>query len=198
MLTDQPLRRFNKALSIINILVALYIFITPLLPALWFYWNKRFGTQPPAYSGQLSTDAGKPSDKKPDGNRLVIPSILLDEPINEGPTASTLRNGIWRRPNTATPEVASNTVLAGHLFTYTSPAVFYHLDKVNIGEKLAVYWQNKEYVYEVTDKQVVPASAGYIENPTDRPRLTLYTCTPLWNPKDRLVVTGELKGVTDL
>lgn len=197
-LPGESLPRINKALSAVNIVIALHIFITPFLPALSFYFHKRFGEKPPVYGGQLVTTPDKPAIQKPEGNRLVIPSILLDEPIHEGPTAATLRQGVWRRPNTATPEVASNTVLAGHLFTYTSPAVFYNLDKVNIADNLAVYWNGKEYLYEVTDKQVVPATAVQIEGPTAEARLTLYTCTPLWNPKNRLVVTASLKEVTDL
>ena len=190
---DNQLRRYNKWLTIINVLVAFYIFITPLLPGLFFYINK-YSKDPPAYSGKLSES----SDKKPTGNRLVIPSILLDEKIHEGPSEATLSKGVWRRPNTAVPPAENNTVLAGHIFTYTTPAVFYNLSKVNVGEKLAVYWEGSEYLYEVINKQAVSPNSAQVEAPTQEARLTLYTCTPLWNPVNRLVVTANLLEVTAL
>ncbi|MDZ7744537.1 MAG: sortase [Candidatus Saccharibacteria bacterium] len=112
--------------------------------------------------------------------------------MHEGPTKSTLSEGVWRRPNTANPTVASNTVLAGHVFTYSTPAVFYNLNKVEIGEKLAIYWEGSEYLYKIDEVKTVNASAIEVEAPTENPRLTLYTCTPLWNPVNRLVVTADL------
>ena len=54
-----------------------------------------------------------------------------------------------------------------------------------------------EYLYTVTEIKEVPASAIEIEAPTDTARLTLYTCTPLWNPVNRLVVIAELEKVTE-
>jgi len=50
-------------------------------------------------------------------------------------------------------------------------------------------------VYTVDRIKQVTATAVEIEAPTARPTLTLYTCTPLWNPKDRLVVTATLQEI---
>lgn len=190
------LPRINRWLAITNILIAVYIFITPLLPGLMFYLRKSF-TEPPAYSGKLSGNQ-QDSGKTPVGNRLVIPSILLDEEIHEGEGESTLSKGVWRRPNTSTPDKESNTVMAGHIFTYSTPAVFYNLHRVQIGDRLAVYWEGSEYLYEVKEKLTVPASAVEVEASTPIPVLTLYTCTPLWNPVNRMVVISDLVEVTEL
>lgn len=190
------LAKYNRILAITNILVAVYIFITPLLPGLMFYLRKTF-SEPPAYSGKLSGDE-QDSSQKPVGNRVVIPSILLDEPIHEGNSEATLSKGVWRRPNTSTPDKNSNTVMAGHIFTYSTPAVFYNLHRVQVGERLAVYWEGSEYLYEVKEKLTVPASAIEVEASTPNPVLTLYTCTPLWNPVNRMVVRSELLEVTIL
>ncbi len=195
--TDDRLPRLNRWLAIINVIVAVYIFVTPLLPSLIFYLKKNF-TEPPAYSGKLSDGSGQSSDEKPVGNRLVIPSIMLDERIHEGSGEATLSKGVWRRPSTSTPDKASNTVMAGHIFTYSTPAVFYNLHRVQVGERLAVYWEGSEYLYEVKEKVTVPATAVEVEAATSSPVLTLYTCTPLWNPVNRMVVRSELVEVTKL
>lgn len=194
------LSRYNHLLSYVNILVALYIFITPLLPGIIYFFNQRFGGPPTVYAGKLSDATNTPrNDNKPDGNRLVIPSIRLDKQINEGASESTLNHGVWRRPNSSTPPESSNTVLAGHVFTYTTPAgVFYNLGKIKLGDKLAVYWENKEYLYEVAAIDTVDARAGFVESATKYPQLTLYTCTPLWNPVKRLVARAVLLEVTPL
>jgi sortase (surface protein transpeptidase) len=39
----------------------------------------------------------------------------------------------------------------------------------------------------------VSAADASIEVPTTDTRLTLYTCTPLWNPQNRLVVIATPK-----
>ena len=53
-------------------------------------------------------------------------------------------------------------------------------------------WEDKEYDYKVTSIREVPPTAIEIEAPTDANIVTLYTCTPLWSAKNRLVVVAEL------
>lgn len=82
-------------------------------------------------------------------------------------------------------------MLVGHRFTYDGNGVFYHLDKLKVGDQLAVFWEGKKYQYTVTETKVVPATATEVEDQTQDPQLTLYTCTPLWSAKDRLVVIAK-------
>lgn len=123
--------------------------------------------------------------------------MLLQTRIYEGPVSQTykiLDKGIWRWPLGSTPDKGGNTILIGHRFTYTNPrGIFYNLDKLKVGQEIGVIWNNKKYLYKVTDTKVVPPSATNILNQTSDSRLTLYTCTPTWNPKDRLVVTAILE-----
>lgn len=105
-----------------------------------------------------------------------------------------LDKGIWRYPKGSTPDKGGNTVLIGHRFTYTNPrGVFYYLNKVAIGDEIGVFWNSKEYLYKVTTITVVDPHNTSIEDATSDARLTLFTCTPLWLPKDRLVVVAELE-----
>ena len=59
-----------------------------------------------------------------------------------------------------------------------------------------MYWQGAEYNYAVTAIKVVQATALEVEAPTDEDIVTIYTCTPLWSAKDRLVVIAKRQGQT--
>lgn len=181
------LRRFNNFLSGLIIVLCLYIIATPWLPELSFWWRSK-GTQPVLIQAEKTgTTVTYPKD-----NTLVVPSLGLQELIHEGDSEAVLAKGVWRRPKTSSPEKGSNTVLAGHRFTYSNPAVFYHLDKMRVGDEIILYWQSKKYSYEVSRIYEVLPSAVEVEQYTQEPGLTLYTCTPLWTSKYRLVVQAKL------
>ena len=180
------LRYINNWLTMTVIILALYIMLMPLLPqAEW--WVKEESPLQTWTSERV--DAAEPIIKD---NRLFIPSLGMSQQIHDG-GIEQLRKGVWRRPNTSTPNQNSNTVLVGHRFTYDGDGVFYHLDKVKTSDKITVHWSGKAYNYVVDDILVVKASAVEIESPTDDATLTIYTCTPLWSAKDRLVIRAHLE-----
>jgi LPXTG-site transpeptidase (sortase) family protein len=189
------LARVNTALLILIILVNGYTILLPVLPGMVYWWQNRDGKQSVRLEQKIRTLSNTRSkENTPADNRLIIPSMALDQPILEGKTARTLNQGLWRRPTTSTPDKGSNTVLAGHRLTYTNPqGTLYHLDKVRKGDALALWWKGKLYRYKVTETKTVGAHEISIEAPTDKPTLTIYTCTPLWLPKDRLVVIAQLE-----
>jgi LPXTG-site transpeptidase (sortase) family protein len=201
MLKRFTLRR--PSLSIVNrwlllaiIIVNGYIIAIPVLPRVSYWWSEHFNHTSQQLEAKVSTSP-KTTDTPdiPKDNRLVVPSMQLDAEIFEGKSATTLRQGIWHRPQTSTPDKGGNTVLAGHRFTYTEPkGIFYYLDKVSLDERIALYWQGTKYVYKVTEIKVVPPTEISVEYPTSDNRLTLYTCTPLWSPKQRLVVIATLES----
>lgn len=128
-------------------------------------------------------------------NHVVIPRLRLDERIHEGESESTANLGVWRRPQTAKPGQNNNTVLVGHRFTYDGGAVFYSLDRVQPKDEIVVVYDGKLYLHRVMDQKVVAATAVEIEEPTAQEQLTIYTCTPIWSAKDRLVLTTRLERV---
>ncbi len=131
----------------------------------------------------------------PSDNRLVIPSIGIDMPILEGSTQKVLdRGGIWHIPDTSDPVRGGNIVLSGHRWQYLPPSsmTLYLLDKVQAGEPVIIYWQGQEYDYRITGREVVDPSRVEILNDTPEPKLTIFTCTPLFSTKQRLVLYGEL------
>lgn len=177
----------------------------PLWPKVQFALGKQQPVFP--YATRLVTNAGltpavtlthlpeavnKPAPKD---NRLVIASIGVDMPIFDGPDEKTLdRGGIWHIPNTSDPTKGSNMVLSGHRWMYLPPSsrTLYLLDKVQIGEPIIVYWQGHEYDYRVDRRSIINPNQVEILNPTADPQLTIFTCTPLFSTKQRLVLFSTL------
>lgn len=179
-------------------LLGLYIVVTPFLPQLTFWLRDKSPTTSAPYDGALAASVGSDAEATiPADNRLVIPSIQLNESVFEGGGIWVIRDGgTWHRPGTSDPDQGGNTVIVGHRFYGSDTSTFYHLDKVTVGQKLALYWEGKEILYEVAEIKVVGPSSTEIEAPTNEPQLTIYTCTPLWSAKQRLVVIAKpVEGV---
>lgn len=187
------LARINTVLLVLIIAINSYIIAAPLLPRLGYWWQKRL---PHGATARLHRQLTTSVRSIPKDNRLVVPSMQLDQPIIEGTTMAALNRGPWRRPHSSTPDSEGNTVIVGHRFTYLNPrGTFYFLDKVRLGDEMGVYWHGKEYVYRVKNIEVVSPADVSVEAATTQPQLTLYSCTPLWWPKNRLVVIGVLEHV---
>lgn len=206
--TTNHLRIVNNCLLLVLLLINAYIILMPIIPQIIYSDHLNSDSQKQLEqtiskrvqdnSQNSSKDDNKTavmSTNKNTANILTIPSMLLDEPIIEGQNPITaLRQGVWRWPGGSTPDKGGNTVLAGHRFTYTKPkGTFYFLNKISVGDNIGVTWNNYTYVYKVIEVKTVKTSQTDDLHPTEHPRLTLYTCTPLWNPKDRLVVIAELQ-----
>lgn len=184
------LSRVNTLLLIAIIAINAFVLALPFWPAVAYSWEARNTGR----REELQAHLADISNETPQANKLVIPSILLDQPVHQGPDEKILRQGLWLRPNTSTPDKGGNTVIVGHRFTYTNPqGTFYSLDKMRVGDQIGLWWDGALYRYTVQKTEIVPADKTQIEAPAEQPTLTLYTCTPLWNPKDRLVVTAALE-----
>ncbi len=186
----KDLRVLNNILTVIVVMLAVYIISAPLLPQVSWYL-----TQESPAKRWLSNTAHiqEKSDGAITDNRLFIPELGLEEVIHEGGLGQ-LKNGVLRLKNTSTPDAGSNTVLVGHRFMYSEKGVFYHLDKVKLDDQITIHWNSDKYNYQVSDISVVKPDALSVEAATDDDILTIYTCTPLWTSKERLVVRARLTG----
>lgn len=178
------LRQFNNGLSVVVVALCLYVIVSPLLPQVTY----RLAPTPSLVKAEEQPD----SSEIPKTNTLVIPRIKLQQEIHENAVADWgLAKGVWRDPNTSSPDKESNTVLSGHRFTYAGKSVFYHLDKVRIDDKIIVYWNQQRHEYVVREIKEVPPSEISVLDASDESRLTLYTCTPLVTAENRLVVVAD-------
>jgi LPXTG-site transpeptidase (sortase) family protein len=185
------LRFFNNCLTVVVATFAIYIMAAPFLPQIgwWVKHDSPIKTIMPHRQSPATLPA---SQQVVDGDKLFIPRLEMDQAIYGGSKVS-LSKGVWHVPHTSTPDKGGNTVLVGHRFTYKDPtgAVFYHLDKVQTNDPITVHWQGKIYQYKVSEIKVVPATELSVEDNTKEPQLTIYTCTPLWSVKNRLVVIAK-------
>lgn len=196
---DNRWRNANRILLLAIVLINSYIITAPIFPNLSFWWQTRSGssaTNPQVrLAKQIASEANGDSAKDANGDRLFIPRMMLNAPVVEGPMRNSynlLNQGAWRLPIGSTPKEGSNTVIAGHRFSYTGPrGVFYYLDKLKKGDEIGYRKDGVMYRYVVDSIRTVPPTEIAVQEPTDDTRLTLYTCTPLWNPVNRLVVIAK-------
>lgn len=126
--------------------------------------------------------------------RIRIGKIGVDMPIVEGQSENVLFRGAWRSPWSSTPEAGGNTVLFGHRYLHLPPhpETFYSLDKIAVGDTFEVFWNGKTRTYRISETFIVPPTDVSVLKQTDRPVVTLITCTPIFTTKNRLIVRGEL------
>ncbi len=186
------IRKVNLVLSAVIVMLSLVIVGYPFIPEISYAYSKNL-IHDDGLVYLTSTAANQDLKKIPKENRIVIPKILVDSEIFEGEDKATLDKGMWRRPNTSTPDKGGNTVIVAHRFLYTNgPNTFYHLDKMQTGDLISVYWEQKEYVYKVEDVFEVLPNKVEIEASSNESMLTLYTCTPIFTAEKRLVVRAKL------
>ncbi|MBR6505438.1 class E sortase [Candidatus Saccharibacteria bacterium] len=136
--------------------------------------------------------------------RLIIPKLNVDVPINFNVSTSdiydAMMNGVahYRIAGaSAYPGQVGNFVVTGHSAgdVYSSNPykyIFSGLERLEEGDLIYVNYKSTRYTYRVTKKEVVePTNVGALITPTDKPLITLVTCTPLGTSRYRLLVTGE-------
>jgi LPXTG-site transpeptidase (sortase) family protein len=128
-------------------------------------------------------------------NSVKIAKIGVNMPIIKSESSEYgLSKGTWLVPNTSTPDQGGNTVLSGHRWKYLPPSklTFYLLDKIEAGDIISVTWEGQDYYYRVRETKIVGKTAVHIQDPTDEPVLTLFTCHPVYSTENRLVVIADL------
>lgn len=138
--------------------------------------------------------------------RLIIPKINVDVPAlydvgaDHDSQMAAMAKGVahFAIPGANShPGEVGNTVLSGHssndLFDQGDyKFIFAQLEKLTKGDTIYANYQGKRYTYVITKMEVVkPSQVDKLIYPTDKPVLTLITCTPLGTARDRLLVTAE-------
>lgn len=148
----------------------------------------------------------------PTDDRLVVPKIGKSVPLVhmedgnirgqnwnelEKQIQSGLQKGVVHYPGTANPGQYGNVFITGHSSYYPwDPGkfkdVFAQLDKLDVGDRYYVYYDQKKYVYEVIEKkEVSPDNVDVLKQPTDQKISVLMTCTPVGTTLRRLIITAK-------
>lgn len=135
---------------------------------------------------------------------IIIPKINVNAPIVKNVNTAkreeymeALRHGVAHAKDTATPDHTGNVYLFAHstlnfweLGEYAT--VFTLLHRLNLGDRIVLFYQGARYDYEVTAKEIVP---GFDLTPLNRKSLrsvlTLQTCDPPGTTLRRLIITAE-------
>ena len=136
--------------------------------------------------------------------RLIIPKLNIDVPVHFGialsEVMSAMNNGVahYRIAGaSAYPGEIGNLVITGHSAgdVYSSNPykyIFTGLERLEDGDLIYVNYNSVRYTYRVTKKEVVdPSNVAALVVETNKPLLTLVTCTPLGTSRYRLLVTAE-------
>ena len=136
--------------------------------------------------------------------RLIIPKLNIDVPINFNVPLSDVMDAMnqgvahYRIAGaSAYPGQIGNFIITGHSAgdVYSSNPykyIFSGLERLEDGDLIYVNYESVRYTYQVIKKEVVePTDVGALVVQTDKPIITLVTCTPLGTSRYRLLVTGE-------
>ncbi len=148
----------------------------------------------------------------PPDNRLIIPKIDKNIPILESDPQKLvgadwtslqktfqedLQNGVIHYPGTAKPGQMGNAFITGHSSYYPwdpgrYKTVFARLGKLEVGDDIVVYYDQKKYYYKVREKKEVKSDDVSVLAQSSEKLITLMTCSPVGTNIKRLVVVGEL------
>lgn len=72
--------------------------------------------------------------------------------------------------------------------------VFALLGTLSLGDEIIVYYEQKKYVYKMTDKAIVnPGDTEILSNRDPKKKeISLMTCWPIGTTLERYIVFGEL------
>ena len=163
-------------IAIVMVLAGLYMLCTAMYPLVHFGLINQANS---STTRLIKQTAGEITD-----NRLYIPKIDINLPYSTG-DARTMENGAWWRvPENGNPEDGGNFVLSAHRFIMgitpeqtLRKSPFYNIDKLAVDDQIIIDYSGRRYTYKISQIFSVKPEAIEIENRTDEPQLTLYSCT---------------------
>ena len=124
--------------------------------------------------------------------RIQIPAIEIDAPVVQGDGWEQLKKGVGQNRGSANPGQNGNVVLSAHNDVYGE--LFRFLDKLQPGDQVVLYTQQRQYTYVVDRTAIVEPTAVEVMAPTENPTVTLISCYPYLINKQRIVVFARLQN----
>lgn len=124
--------------------------------------------------------------------RIQIPAIGVDAPVVQGDGWEQLKKGVAQHIGTSNPGQTGNMVLSAHNDIFGE--IFRYLDKLQPGDEVIVFTNQKQYTYVVDGTRVVEPTAVEVMAPTGSPVVTLISCYPYLVDNQRIVVRANLQN----
>jgi LPXTG-site transpeptidase (sortase) family protein len=120
------------------------------------------------------------------GNRIIIPTALVDVPILEGVSIGQLSLGVCHISQSPSPGERGNCIIEGHNlaeFGWWRPQSFFSmLEILDKGTPIYIFYNGRKYVYKVKEKTYKNVNDPKLYDITPGERLTLITCVSTWSP----------------
>jgi sortase A len=123
--------------------------------------------------------------------RIQVPAIHIDAPIVQGDGWEQLKKGVGQHLATANPGERGNIVLSAHNDIFGE--LFRDLDRLNPGDLVIVFTNQRSYTYIVVDTQIVEPTAVEVLDQTTQATVTLISCYPYLKDNKRIVVIARLQ-----
>jgi sortase A len=187
---------FGLSIGAIVIIVFLFSFFNQIIIAPFIQPSRHVGSLP-----LIISSVTVPTNNTPE---VIIPKINVEIPVNysltsdnEATIETALEDGVIHYPSTVNPGENGNAAFFGHSSNNIfNPGqykfAFVLLHALVKGDTFYLTYQQKVYVYQVINTQVVSPSDVAVLNDTEgnAATATLITCDPPGTSINRLVVTG--------
>lgn len=127
---------------------------------------------------------------------VIAPIIENVNGANKNIYNLALQRGVAHLKGSALPGKGSNIFIFGHSSSNIGfgpySKVFAKLNELERGDKIIIFYKNKEYIYLVFEKKVVEKNDLSVVKPTPKEQLTLMTCWPIGTADKRLIIKSFL------
>jgi sortase A len=204
----------TKAIKSTIVLIAYLIMISAAF-ILYKNYSQQTNTNKPiinstAYSITDHVDENTKYIKKEENDNfeLKIEKINISAPIilnvdgaKEDEYYKALESGVAHMKGTPEPSGHGNVVIFGHSskndnYIGDYGKIFANLDDVAVGDEIKITKtdnNNKEYVYNITEKKIISADDISVISATQNDQLTILTCWPIGSNEQRLAVIAVKK-----
>ena len=123
--------------------------------------------------------------------RIQIPALHVDAPIVQGDGWEQLKKGVGQHLGTGNPGERANLVFSAHNDIFGE--IFRDLERLNPGDLVIVYTNQRSYTYIVVDTKIVMPNAVEVMDNTTQASVTLISCYPYMKDTQRIVVIARLQ-----
>jgi sortase A len=159
----------------------------------------------PAFFAPLTTPDGSSIDPADREFGIVVPKVGINaavipavDPTKPDQYNDALLKGIAHSSLSYFPDEDGTVYLFSHSTNYDwfvkdLNAAFYLLKNLETGDRVVIFYKQKQYEYSITDKRIVsPTAVSYLVPEAGTKRLILQTCWPPGSTTERLLIFADI------